>query len=226
MNALKIINISFFLFFLLSNIIFAGIDEEKKINYSIEVLNEIQNIPEKSIPPNLLKNAYGIAIIPGLVKAGFYLGATYGQGILIIKNNNTWSNPCFIKITGASFGLQIGAQSTDVILVFKSKKSIDAITNGKITLGADAGVAAGPVGRMVGAGTDIKLQAEIYSYSRCRGLFAGVAIKGSALQIDNNANENFYNIKDVSPRDILYKKISQVPTIANKLIIQINKLLK
>jgi len=214
----------FFIFsiFLISNYVFAGLDEDKKINYAIEVLKDIQEIPEAGIPPNLLKNSYGIIIIPGLVKVGFYVGATYGQGILMIKNNNIWSNPCFVKMTGGSFGLQIGAQSTDIILVFKSQKSIDAITKGKITLGADAAVAAGPVGRMVGAGTDIKLQSEIFSYSRSRGLFAGIALEGSAIQIDDNANINFYK-KEVSAKDILYKNIVSNPVIVNSLKNQLQK---
>jgi len=222
---MKIIKIClFFIFsiFLISNYVFAGLDEDKKINYAIEVLKDIQEIPEAGIPPNLLKNSYGIIIIPGLVKVGFYVGATYGQGILMIKNNNIWSSPCFVKITGGSFGLQIGAQSTDIILVFKSQKSIDAITKGKITLGADAAVAAGPVGRMVGAGTDIKLQSEIFSYSRSRGLFAGIALEGSAIQIDDNANINFYK-KEVSAKDILYKNIVSNPVNVNSLKNQLQK---
>ena len=160
-----------------------------KINAASEVLQEILSIPETGIPPALLHDAYGIAIIPGVLKAAFILGARYGSGILLVHSKESgWSNPAFIKLYGGGIGWQIGAQSTDVILVFKTGKSISGITNGTFTLGADASVAAGPLGRSVEAATDAQLKAEIYSYSRNRGLFVGVSLEGASLQIDTIAD--------------------------------------
>jgi lipid-binding SYLF domain-containing protein len=178
-----------------------------KINAATEVMQEILSIPETAIPPALLSNAYGIAIIPGVLKAAFILGARYGSGILLVHDKeNGWSNPSFVKLYGGGVGWQIGAQSTDVILVFKSSKSISGITKGKFTLGADASVAAGPVGRSVEAATDAQLKAEIYSYSRNRGLFVGVSLEGASLQIDNAADAAFYGKEGIRASDIFTEK--------------------
>ncbi len=164
-----------------------------KIQEATEVIEEILRIPEKTIPPVLLRNAQGIAIIPGVIKVGFVLGGRHGTGIVMIRDENgQWTNPAFVSITGGSLGWQIGAKSTDIILVFKTRKSVTNIMKGKFTLGADAAIAAGPVGRTAGAATDAQLKAEIYSYSRSRGLFAGVSLDGSAISIDNDANIEYY----------------------------------
>ena len=128
-----------------------------------------------------------------------------------------WSNPVFFTIAGGSVGWQIGAQSTDAILVFKTMRSLDAITSGKFTLGADASVAAGPVGRHAEASTDIQLKAEILSYSRNRGLFAGVAIEGAAIQVDYKANSAFYNMAGLLPMQILMSTDMQAPPVADDL---------
>jgi lipid-binding SYLF domain-containing protein len=178
-------------------------DESAKVSASAEVLREILKIPEQLIPPALLKNAQGIAIIPGIIKAAFFLGGRYGSGVLLVHSKEGgWSNPVFFRLVGGGFGWQIGVQSTDVILVFKSNRSIEGITKGKFTLGADASVAAGPVGRSVEAATDMQLKAEIYSYSRNRGLFAGVSLEGAAMQIDNDANAAYYGKQGVQAGDI------------------------
>jgi len=125
----------------------AGSKEATKVDAATEVLTEIMSIPEKGIPPSLLHNAYGIAVIPSVIKASLVVGGRYGTGILVVRSKEgIWSNPCFVSLAGGSVGYQIGAQSTDVILVFKSSKSIDGIIRGKFTLGADAAIAAGPVG--------------------------------------------------------------------------------
>ncbi len=185
----------------------AGTEEIDKVETAADVISEIMDIPEKGMPVTLLRNAYGIAIVPGVIKVGFVLGGRYGKGILLIQDNkDEWSNPSFITLTGGSVGWQIGAQSTDIILVFKNRKSIKGIIKGKFTLGADAAIAAGPVGRQAEAGTDIQLRAEIYSYSRSRGLFAGIALEGAALQIDDNANAEYYSADYISPRDIFFKE--------------------
>jgi lipid-binding SYLF domain-containing protein len=179
----------------------AGANEAAKVNEATEVIKEITAIPEEGIPPSLLANAYAVAVIPAVIKVGLVIGGRHGTGILVVRQDSGWSNPTFVSLTGGSVGWQIGAQSTDVILVFKSQKSVDGIVKGKFTLGADAAVAAGPVGRRAEAATDAQLKAEIYSYSRSRGLFAGVSLEGSALQIDRDANEAFYG-RSVTPDDV------------------------
>lgn len=193
----------------------AGTKETEKIATATEALAEIMKIPEKGIPSSLFRNVYGIAVIPGVIKVGFVLGGRYGQGIMVTRSRQgIWSNPSFITITGGSLGWQIGAQSTDIVLVFKSRRSIDGIMKGKFTLGADAAIAAGPVGRQAEAGTDVQLKAEVYSYSRSRGLFAGVALEGAALQIDGEANAAFYGVNDIRVEDILDSGNVKAPSAA------------
>ena len=191
-------------------------EEIAKINAASEVLREIFRIPEQVIPPALLRNAHGIAIIPGIIKAAFFLGGRYGNGIMLVHSREEgWSNPVFFKLLGGGFGWQIGVQSTDVILVFKSSKSVNGITKGKFTLGADASVAAGPVGRSVEAATDMQLRAEIYSYSRNRGLFAGVSLEGAAMQIDSDANAAFYGRQGIRADDIFTDRENYSSAVEN-----------
>jgi len=181
----------------------AGRKEIMKVDDAVLVMQQIASIPETGIPPALLNNAGGIAIIPGVIKAGFILGGRYGSGILLINENGKWSNPVFITLAGGSIGWQVGVESIDIILVFKSPRSVEGILKGKFTLGADASVAAGPVGRQASASTDVMLQSEIYSYSRSRGLFAGLALEGASMQIDDDADDAFYGRKDTIPREII-----------------------
>jgi lipid-binding SYLF domain-containing protein len=172
---------------------FAGQVEDDRARDASRVLGEILRIPEESVPSNLLTEAQAIAVIPNVVKAGFVVGGRRGRGLIAIRGSDgTWSNPSFITLTGGSFGFQAGVQSADVILVFRSKRGVDSIVNGKFTLGADASVAAGPVGRSAQASTDEQLKAEIYSYSRARGLFAGVSLDGTRMAIDNKSNQVSY----------------------------------
>jgi lipid-binding SYLF domain-containing protein len=194
--------------------------ELERVKDAIEIMEEMVAIPEEGIPEALLSKAYGIAIIPKVIKAAWVIGGRYGKGVLLVRNDSgRWGNPCFIRIAGGSVGWQIGVQSADIVLVFKRKKSIESITEGKITLGADAGVAAGPVGRRAEASTDIGLEAEIFSYSKSKGLFAGLSVEGSAIQIDGEANATFYDSNTVSARDILFsEKKLNAPAIAQKLI--------
>ncbi|HET6552590.1 MAG TPA: lipid-binding SYLF domain-containing protein [Dyella sp.] len=178
---------------------------------SVRVLNEIMQAPDKSIPVDLLKEAKAIAVIPDLLKVGFVFGGRRGEGLISVKGaDGTWSNPSFITMTGGSVGFQAGASSSDIILVFRTQRGVDSIVNGKFTLGADAAAAAGPVGRTAQASTDSDFKAEIYSYSRSRGLFAGVALDGSALRIDYDANEAIYG-KGVTPRRIFEGGVANVP---------------
>lgn len=195
----------------------AGVTEEKKVENAIEVITEIMDIPEQSVPPSLLRDAYAIAVIPGVIKVGFVLGGRYGRGIMVVRTKGGgWSNPSFVTITGGSIGWQIGVQAIDIILVFKSEESTEGVTRGKFTLGVDAEVAAGPVGRHLEAATDAQLKAEIYSYSRSKGLFLGISIEGAALSIDHDSNEDFYGVKGISAADILGGKKLKVPVVAKK----------
>ena len=183
--------------------------EEKRINKAVVVLDQIMRIRETSIPESLLTKAYAVAVIPGVMKAGLVFGGRFGKGVISVrKADNSWSNPSFIKLAGGSWGLQIGISETDLILVFKNKKGVDGITGGKLTLGADASVAAGPVGRSGSAATDIKFDAEVYSYSRSRGLFIGIALDGSVISIDDKANARFYHRDSVDAGEIIYGDIT------------------
>jgi len=191
--------------------------EGNRVNSAIEVLQQISAIPEQAVPPALLAKAYGVAVIPNVIKAGFGIGGRRGKGVLVVRDEHgDWSNPAFVALTGGSFGFQIGAEATDLILVFKSRKGVEGITSGKLTLGADASVAAGPVGRSAAAATDITFKSEVYSYSRSRGLFAGVALDGSALTIDRNSNGNFYGVIGITAQQIFAGHAPSVPGIAQR----------
>ena len=171
----------------------AGPIEDQRANDASRVLGEILRIPEDSIPARLLEEAQAIAVIPNVVKAGFVFGGRRGRGLISIRGKDgTWASPSFITLTGGSVGFQAGVQSADVILVFRTRGGVDSIVNGKFTLGGDASVAAGPVGRSAQASTDEQLKAAIYSYSRARGLFAGVSLDGTRLAIDNHSNAAVY----------------------------------
>jgi lipid-binding SYLF domain-containing protein len=189
---------------------FAANAQEREIqraDNAVRVLSEILAIPEESIPERLLREAEAIAVMPDVVKAGLVFGGRGGKGLMAVRGSDgTWSNPTFITLGGGSFGFQAGVQSADVVLVFRNRRGIDNIVNGKFTLGADASVAAGPVGRSAQASTDGQLKAEIYSYSRARGLFAGIALDGAVIAIDNRANRRVYG-RDVTARMILENRV-------------------
>jgi lipid-binding SYLF domain-containing protein len=177
-----------------------------RIAESIRVLGELVDIPEEGLPAALLDKCQGLAIIPGVVKAAYGFGGQYGRGLIVVKNEaGEWSNPVFVSLIGGSIGWQIGVQKSDVILVFKTRRGIDNVVDGDLTLGADIGVAAGPVGRSAEASTDLELKAEIYSYSKSKGLFAGVSIKGATLQTDDDANQAFYG-RGLDPHDIFFDR--------------------
>lgn len=166
--------------------------QEDKIKASVKVLKDFSKMKE-SIPKELLAITNGIIIVPKLINAGFVLAGKRGKGLAMVKlANGSWSNPVFVTITGGSLGLQAGVQSVDLVLIFKSKETLAKIGKGSFTLGGDISVTAGPVGRNSTASTDYKLEAEVYSYSRSKGLFAGISLSGSALDIDEKANEAFY----------------------------------
>jgi lipid-binding SYLF domain-containing protein len=178
--------------------------ETGRILVATQVLEELRATRDQYIPDRLLERAYGIAVIPDVTKVAFLAGGRRGKGVLVVRDKDgRFTNPIFVTLTGGSFGWQAGVQSTDVVLVFTSRAGIEGITDGKITLGADASVAAGPVGRQASAATDASFTAEVYSYSRNRGLFAGVALDGSAITIDRRANQEFYDKTSVTASDII-----------------------
>jgi lipid-binding SYLF domain-containing protein len=170
--------------------------EEAKLITATEVITELQASRDQQVPQWLLDRAHGLVVVPDVVKVGFWLGGRHGKGIMVVRDEaGRFSNPVFVNLSGGSFGPQIGAQSSDVVLVFTTRKGIQGIADGKVTLGADASVAAGPVGRQASAATDAAFKAEVYSYSRSKGLFAGIALDGSAITIDDKSNAAFYGRK-------------------------------
>jgi lipid-binding SYLF domain-containing protein len=181
-------------------------------------------MPEQNIPTWLLERAYAVAVIPSVIKVGLGIGGRRGKGVLVVrKDTGQWSNPIFINLTGGSFGFQVGVQSTDVVLVFTSKQSIEGIVGGKVTLGADASVAAGPIGRQSSAATDIGLTAQVYSYSRASGLFAGVALDGSAITIDGSSNESFYKKPGILASEIIRADAPAAPPPADQFLAAIQR---
>jgi lipid-binding SYLF domain-containing protein len=182
--------------------------EEARLIEASGVLEELRSTRDQFIPDRLLERAYGIAVVPNVVKGGLGIGGRFGRGVLVVRDKDgRFTNPVFVNLTGGSFGWQIGVQSIDVVLVFTTREGIEGITDGQLTLGADASVAAGPVGRQASASTDPSFSKEVYSYSRTRGLFAGLALDGSAITIDRKANSRFYK-KRASAADIFAARVS------------------
>jgi lipid-binding SYLF domain-containing protein len=180
---------------------FAQDKEGKRIDAAAVSLSDFGKMKE-SIPTELLAVTQGIIVVPKLINAGFVVGGKRGRGIAMVKKaDGSWSNPVFVTITGGSFGLQIGVQSVELVLVFKHSSSLTDIKKSSFTLGGDLSVAAGPVGRSSSANTDYKLDAEVYSYSRSKGLFAGLSLNGASLDIDAAANKAFYG-KEISANTI------------------------
>jgi SH3 domain-containing YSC84-like protein 1 len=180
--------------------LFAADDPDTTIRQSQQVLAEQVAVNGMGIPHKLLAEAQGIAIVPRVLKVGFVAGLRRGHGVVMTRDaNGAWRLPTFITLTGGSLGWQAGVQGTDVVLVFTTRKSVDGLMKGKFTIGADASAAAGPVGRNAAAATDAKLGAEIYSYSRSRGLFLGVSVDGSALEIDETKQTAYYGAPSTQP---------------------------
>jgi lipid-binding SYLF domain-containing protein len=178
--------------------------EEGRLLIASEILEELRTSPDQSIPDRLLERAYGIAVIPDLTKVAFFAGGRRGHGVLVVRDSKgRFTDPVFISMTGGSFGWQWGVQSTDIVLVFTTPRSVQGISGGKVTLGADASVAAGPVGRNASAATDPTFKSEVYSYSRSRGIFAGLALDGTVISIEDDTNEAFYKKEDVAAVDIM-----------------------
>ena len=188
-----------------------------------QVLDELRASRDQYIPDRLLERAYAIAVIPDMTKIAFFAGGRHGNGVMVVRDKDgRFSNPTFIAMTGGSFGFQWGVQAIDIVLVFTTRKGVEGIAGGKFTLGADASVAAGPVGRQASAATDATFHAEVYSYSRTRGVFAGLALDGTALTIDDDANEAFYKKPHVTASDIIAGNVKTNDDTARRFIEAIN----
>jgi len=196
-------------------------DTLDRISDATTVLNEIMSAPDQSIPQDILNNAQCVGIIPGVKKAGFIVGAKYGKGIMVCRTPEGWSAPSSVIIEGGSVGLQLGAGETDVVLVVQNKSGEDKLMADRFTLGASAGLMAGPVGRTAQAETDAELHAEILSYSRSRGLFAGIDLGGATLRPDHDDNRALYG-PAVTQRAILTGKVAPLPA-ANPLYAELNR---
>ena len=208
----------------LLSVIRASAKEEGRLLLATEVLQQVQSMPDQRVPENLLKHAYGIAVIPGLTNIAFIFGGRHGNGTMVVRDtlNSPWSNPVCVSITGGSWGLQIGAQQTDLILVFTTRRGVEGVAGGKLTLGANASVAAGPVGRQGSASTDLNL-AEIYSYARSRGLFGGIALDGSVLSIDRSGNESLYGQPGINASQIFLGQSPVPPEAAHRFLVQVSE---
>jgi lipid-binding SYLF domain-containing protein len=177
-----------------AGVLYGGESAATRLKTSAEVLTEIMSAPDKGIPDELLEKAQCVVIVPGIKKAAFIVGGKYGKGFIECRraSGKGWSAPAAVKVEGGSFGFQIGGSETDAIMLVMNKRGAEKLLSSKFTLGADASVAAGPVGRTASADTDLKLQAEILTYSRARGVFAGVALDGATLRPDNETNTEMY----------------------------------
>jgi lipid-binding SYLF domain-containing protein len=188
---------------------FAQSEERKRVTDSAAVLETLVRAPDNEIPAHILERAEAIVVIPTLVKGGFIFGAQHGRGIISVRDRATgkWSDPGFVALTGGSIGWQIGVQSVDLVLLVMNRDGVKDLLDNEIKLGANASVAAGPVGRQGEASTDASLSAQILAYSRAKGLFAGLSLEGASLRIDNDANEDFYG-KEI-PAEEVVRGVSQ-----------------
>jgi len=186
-------------------------DEAKRIADATLAFSEIMGAGDKAIPTAILEKAEGIAVFPSTIKAGLLVGGQHGRGILSARSQNgTWSAPAFLTLDGGSIGLQIGAQATDLVLVIMNKRGLENLVKNQFKVGADASVAAGPVGRDAQAATDIQMRAQILSYSRARGVFAGVTLNGSTIREDKDANGRFYG-KPYETKQIVFERLGGAP---------------
>jgi SH3 domain-containing YSC84-like protein 1 len=203
----------------------AGEVEDRVVRAAV-VLREIAGAPDKSIPRDLLDKSVCVAVIPGMLKGGFIVGANYGKGLMSCRTDRgagPWSVPSMFLLEGGSFGLQIGAQSVDLVLVIMNISGLESLLDSKFTLGGDASVAAGPVGRTAAAETDAWMSAKILAYARSRGLFGGLVVKGGVIRPDNDANHVLYN-KEVEPRNILLHSTDTYPRDAKIFMDEITRI--
>ena len=198
--------------------VFAQGREDQRLHRSAEILQEIMKTPEKGIPQDLLDKAVCVAIVPSYKKVAFGFGASGGKGALVCRRggNGPWSGPSMFTMGGGSFGFQIGGSATDIVMIVMSARGAEKLMGNKTQLGADASVAGGPVGRTSQAATDLQMHAEILTYSRARGLFAGISLQGAFMKTDGEANQRLYG-RELSPKDICLKGAGGVPAPARQL---------
>jgi lipid-binding SYLF domain-containing protein len=204
----------------------AASEVQDRVVSAAVVLKEIAEAPDSDIPKDLLDKCSCVAVIPGMKKGGFIFGANYGKGVISCRTQNgdgPWSAPSMLMVTGGSFGLQIGVQSVDLVLLVMNVSGIESLLSSKFTLGGDVSVAAGPIGRTAAAETDAWLTARILTYSRTRGLFGGLVLKGGSMRTDKDANFVLYG-KQVNPRQILFQQTEPVPTDARIFLKQLTEL--
>ena len=184
-----------------------------RIQDAAKVLREIHAVPDKDVPQELWDKADCVLVIPGLKKAAFIVGGEYGKGLMSCRRGGGWSAPVFMELEKGSWGLQIGAQAIDLVLLVMNKEGMEKLLNNKVALGAEASVAAGPVGRDARAGTDVQMKAEILSYSRAQGLFAGIDLSGGVLKPDMSDNADLYG-KEITPRTVVMTGTVKAPAAA------------
>lgn len=194
---------------------------QKRVAASAEVLSEILHAKDRGIPEDLLGKAECVGIVPSLKRAGFIVGAKYGKGVVVCRTDHGWSAPATIRIEGGSFGFQIGAGETDLVFIVMNHHGVEDLMKDKFTLGGDASAMAGPVGRSGEAQTDALMRAEILSYSRAHGIFAGVSLEGSTLRPDNDDNRELYG-RDVTQREILSGRVAR-PAVARPIYGELNR---
>ena len=201
------------------------VKEVDRVENSGKVMSEILNVPE-DIPQDLLDKSYCVVVLPSVLKAAFIFGGSYGRGVMTCRKganfNGPWGPPTMMALEGASFGLQLGGEATDFVLLMMSDRSAKGVLTSKVKLGADASAAAGPKGRDASAATDATMRAEILSYSRARGVFAGVSLEGSTLRPDNDANKKLYG-QDIKAEDIVLKDEVKAPPSAHLLLSTLDK---
>jgi len=195
-----------------------GPEEERRVREAAAVFGESMASPDQQIPSNILEKSEAIAIFPSVAKGGFLVGGQWGRGIITVRDATTglWSAPAFLTLTGGSFGAQIGGTAVDLILVVMNRRGVEHLLSNEFKLGGEASVAVGPVGRAAEASTDVALRAEILSYSRSRGLFAGAAFSGSVIKADRDANQRYYG-EPLSSQDIVFARDGKMPDSAKAL---------
>jgi len=222
----KAINIIFFAIFIFQPALSRAEDNKwtRLVAETGEVLYEIQQMPDQRIPEELLEKCAAIAIFPSTISVGFGIGGKYGQGIVMARdaNGRNWSSPAIFNLIGGSIGWQLGGQAADIVLLIMNKRTVDSLLQTKFKLGADAAVSAGPVGRNAEASVDAQLKGGILSYSRSRGLFAGVKLEGAVLTPHQDANRELYG-QTLSGREILIEGKAEMPKSADKILRVLNK---
>jgi len=202
---------------------FPPTDADKRLDAAAQVMSDIMGAPDKGIPRDLLAKAACVVIVPGVKKGAFIIGAKYGRGFIVCrKSGGGWSAPAAVRVEGGSVGFQIGGSETDVVMLVMNEGAIDKLLSSKFTIGGDASATAGPVGRTASAATDAQLHAQLLTYSRARGLFAGVSLEGATLRPDDDANKDLYGKEHMSNKDIVTGTVDS-PKSAARLMAVLNK---